>query len=323
MSRTEQNVPGKIKSNSEQAHVDRQARSNKNGPRPAIPFWRLVRPRVGFKRFFRDLWAEIQNDNVFDSAAVLAYFSMLAIFPAAILLLSLLPYLPIPNLEQTILASMHKAMPPQAADLFTSTVQSVVSERRGSLLSLGVLGTLWAASSGIQAVMQRINATLGLKETRPYWKIRGIAIALVFLVGTLVVTAFSLLIVGNIVHEHLARVTGENSWLLWFYLALRWAIILLSMLSAFSLLYYFGPSVKQHFRFLTPGGVLATALFLTSSLLFRVYVENFGSYEATYGSLGAAIVLMLWLYVGGIVLLVGAEVNGLLETYARRSDPQT
>jgi membrane protein len=81
--------------------------------------------------------------------------------------------------------------------------------------------------------------------------------------------------------------------------------------------------VKQHFRFLTPGGVLATALFITSSLLFRVYVENFGSYEATYGSLGAAIVLMLWLYVGGIVLLVGAEVNGLLETYARRSDPQT
>jgi membrane protein len=290
---------------------------------PAIPFWRLVRPGVGLKRFLTDLWGEIKKDELTDGAGVLAYFSMLAIFPAAILLLSLLPYLPIPNLEQSILASLYQAMPAPAAELFTSTVKSVVSERRGGLLSVGALATLWAASTGLQAVMKRINATYGVQETRSYLKIRGIAILLVLAVGTLVVSAFTLLFVGGIIHEYLARIIGENSLLLWVFLLMRWAVILLLMFSALSLLYYFGPNVKQHFRFITPGGALATGLFIASSLLFRLYVGNFGRYEATYGSLGAAVVLLLWLYVGGLVVLVGSEVNGLLEKYAKAREDQT
>lgn len=290
---------------------------------PAIPFSRLVRPGVGAKRFLKDLAAEIKKDQVTDSAAVLAYFSMLAIFPAAILLLSLLPYLPIPNLDQMILNSMSRAMPDQAAELFTSTVRSVVSEPRGGLLSFGVLGTLWAASTGLQAMMQRIGTTYDVQETRPYWKRRGIALLLVMAVGTLVVTAFTLLIVGGILHEHLERIIGENSVTVWLFTALRWAIILVLMFGALALLYYFGPNVKQRFRLITPGGILATVLFIASSLGFRVYVENFGSYEATYGSLGAAIILLLWLYVGGVVVLVGAEVNALLEAYARAREEKT
>lgn len=290
---------------------------------PAIPFSRLVRPGVGAKRFLSDLAAELKKDQVTDSAAVLAYFSMLAIFPAAILLLSLLAYLPIPNLDQMILNSMSRAMPDQAAELFTSTVRSVVLEPRGGLLSFGVLGTLWAASTGLQAMMQRIGTTYGVQETRPYWKRRGIALLLVMAVGTLVVSAFTLLIVGGILHAHLERIIGENSVTVWFFTALRWAIILVLMFGALALLYYFGPNVKQRFRLITPGGILATVLFIASSLAFRVYVENFGSYEATYGSLGAAIILLLWLYVGGVVVLVGAEVNALLEAYARAREEKT
>jgi len=269
------------------------------------------------KRIFRDLWTEINRDDVWNSAAVLAYYSMLAIFPAAILFLSLLPFLPIPNLKETIIQAIYRAMPSQAAELLTSTVSNVVSERRGDLLSFGVLATLWAASTGIQAIMEQIHSTYEAKESRPYWKMRLIAIFLVFAVGFLVVGAFGLVIVGDMIHDRLALVVGDESLLLWFFTPIRWMTVLLMVLGALSLLFYFGPSVRQRYRFVTPGGLVATALFIVSSLLFRTYVAHFGSYEATYGSLGAAIVLLLWLYVGGFVILVGSEVNGLLEGYAQ------
>jgi membrane protein len=306
----------------EQAEPERPTRrkAKRRGASSTIPFRRLIRINVGLKRFLKDLWCEIVKDDVTSGAAILAYFSMLAIFPAAILLLSLLPFLPIPNLEQTIMASLYQAMPGQAADLFTSTVTSVVTERRGGLLSISALGTVWAASSGIQAVMQQLSAAYDEPETRPYWKLRLIAIGLVFGVGILVIGAFGLVILGDILHLQLSRVLGDNLLFYGVFQLLRWTTILSMMLGALSLLYYFGPNVKQRYRLITPGGLLSTGLFILSCLLFRAYVEHFGSYEATYGSLGAAIVLLLWLYVGGLVILVGAEVNGLLESYVQARD---
>lgn len=295
-------------------------RFKRRGSSSAIPFWRLIRPRVGWKRIVRDLWNQINKDAVMSSAAVLAYFSMLSIFPAAILLLSLLPYLPIPDLEANIIGALHQAMPQQTAELLTSTVTNVVHERRGGLLSLSILGTVWAASSGLQAVMQQLHSMYDTPEKRPYWKRRLIAIGLVFAVGVLVVGAFALVIVGNILHEHMIRVFGENALFPYVFLLGRWAVSLLMMLGALSLLFYFGPNVRQRYRLITPGGLVATVLSIVSSLLFRTYVEHFGSYEAMYGSLGAAIVLLLWLYVGSFVVLLGAEVNGLFESYARRKN---
>lgn len=297
--------------------VERESKKPKRQSRAStVPFWRLVRPRVGLKRFLRDLWFEINRDDVTNSAAVLAYYSMLAIFPAAILFLTLLPYLGIPNLEASIITTMRRTMPTQAVELLTETVSSVVSERRGGLLSFSALGTVWAASSGIQAVMEQIHSTYNAKETRPYWKRRLIAIFLVFAGGLLVAAAFALVIVGDMIHDRLVLALGDKSLLYWFFPILQWATILLMMLSALSFLYYFGPSGRQRYRLVTPGGLLATAGFIASSLLLRTYVAHFGSYEATYGSLGAAIVLLLWLYVVGFVVLVGTEVNGLLEGYA-------
>ncbi len=298
-----------------------------SGPRPKkrsgsdslISFWVLVRPRVGPRRFVRDLINEILKDEVLDSAAVMAYFSMLAIFPAAILLLSLLPYLPIPNLEKAIFTALCHTMPLQAAELFTSTVTRAVSERHESLLSFSALGTIWAASSGLVSIMERVHSTYSGNDRRPFWKKRLIAIGLVFVVGILVVSAFSLVILGDMLHQRLSQAFGEHSLIFLLFPVLRWFTILVMLLGAISLVYYFGPDVEQRYRFITPGGILATVLSVVSSLGFRLYVANFGSYEATYGSLGAVIVLLLWLYVGALVLLVGAEVNGILERYAVQS----
>ena len=276
----------------------------------------LIRPPVGYGRFFRDLWREINEDNISSGAASLAYFLMLAIFPAAIFLLSLLPYLPIPNLEEAIMDLLRQVMPAQAAGLFTTTVENVVSERRGGLLSLGFLFTLWAASNGMAAVMEQLNVTYDVKDERSFFKRRGLALLLVVLFGALVVGAFGLIVFGGVLQEQLARVIGWSPALLAFFAGFRWAVILGMITLGFSTIYYFGPDVEQKFRFITPGSVLGTVILVAAALGFRFYVERFGSYEATYGSLGAVIILLLWLYVAGLVLLLGSEVNALLEHYA-------
>lgn len=284
----------------------------------SLAFWTLVRPRVGLKRILRDLWSRIIENRSLDGAAVMAFYSMLSIFPAAILFLTLLPYLPIANLDQMIVEALHRVMPVNAAEMLTSTVTRVVSQRHEGLLSFGLLATVWAASSGLQAMMQQLHSTFDAKETRPYWKRRLIAVGLVFGVGILVIGAFALVIAGDLIYQRVLGHYGEQGFFLWVFHISRWLTIFTLFPAALSMLYHFGPNVRQRYRLITPGSLLAAVLFVVASLLFRAYVAHFGSYEATYGSLGAAIVLLLWLYVGGFVILIGSEVNALLEGYARK-----
>jgi membrane protein len=267
------------------------------------------------KQFVKDLWHEVENDNVSNGAAALAYFWMLAIFPAAIALLSVLPYLPIPNLQQAIMGILGQAMPGQAASLFSSTVEGVVNNRSSGLLSVGFIGTLWAGASGIYSVMQQLNITYDVKEQRPFWKARGTAVFLLFLFGALIVTAFSLVVFGGDLQDLATAHLGEHGWLLAGFAVFRWAIILGLLLLGFAVIYYFGPDVQQAFKFITPGSVAGTVILILAALGFRFYVDHFGSYNATYGSLGAVIILLFWLYITGMVLLLGSEVNALYEHY--------
>lgn len=281
-----------------------------------VPLGKWLRPPVSWKTFFKDLYKEIDEDNVTNGAAALAYFLMLAIFPATIFLLSLLPYLPIPHLDQAIMDLLRQSMPPAAADMFMETVNSVLSTRREGLLSLGALGTIWAAMSGVKAVMDQLNVTYDVRDSRPFWKTRAIALMLVGMLGVLVISAFGLIVFGGVLQDKLAGAFGYNQVLLGTFVAFRWGVILAMLLTAFSITYYFGPDVEQDFKFITPGAVLGTLILIGAALGFKLYVSNFGSYEATYGSVGAVIIMLLWLYVMGNVILLGSEVNALFEHYA-------
>jgi membrane protein len=313
-------LPLGVQSRSRRAHARwrRPSRADRGDERRTlVPFRRLIRPGVGVRRFVTDLYHEFREDHVSTGAAALAYFLMLSIFPAAIFLLSLLPYLPIPDLEPAIMDLLGELMPTQAAELFTTTIDRVLSERRGGLLSVGLLGTLWAASNGLNAVIQQLNVTYDVRETRPFWKTRGMSVLLVLLFGALVVTAFGLVVFGGILQREVAELIGWSGVLLKLFSAFRWTVILGFLLTAFAVVYYFGPNVEQRFRFISPGAVFGVGVVILAALGFRFYVESFGKYEATYGSLGAVIVLLLWLYVVGIVILLGSEVNSLLEHYAQ------
>jgi membrane protein len=172
---------------------------------------------------------------------------------------------------------------------------------------------LWSASSGIYAVMEQLNTTYDVKEARPYWKTRAIALFLLLLFSLLIVGAFALVVFGGVIQDWIAGSYGSNALLLTFFAALRWIIIAVFLLLGFELIYYFGPNVEQRFRFASPGSFFGMILLALVSHGFRFYIARFSNYDATYGSLGAVIILLVWLYIAGLVLLIGSEINALIK----------
>ena len=277
---------------------------------------------VSVKQFLLDLNQEINDDNVFNGAAALGYYLTLAIFPALIFLMSIIPFLPIPNVDKAIMDLMGQALPPQAFDMVSGVVTEVTASQRGGLLSFSLLGTLWAASTGMYAIMQQLNITYDVQEGRSFIRVRGTALVLSLMFGLLVIGAFSLIVLGGVIQDWLGSRFGFNSLLLTFFTGFRWAIILLALLLGFAIIYRYGPDVEQKFRFVTPGSVLGVALLIVVSLGFAYYTRNFADYSATYGSIGAVIILMLWLYIAGLVILVGSEINSLIEHYSPKGKPK-
>jgi membrane protein len=262
--------------------------------------------------FARELWCEIQEDNLVDGAAVLAFFLTLAIFPAAIFVLSLLPYLSIPHLQQAILDLLHQILPEQSASLFEATIRYVSSEGKGGLLTFGLIFALWSGSSGIHAILEQLDTIWKVKDRRPFWKARGIAILLMVFLTVLTIGSLSLVIFGGAIQSWLASLIGWSRSLLIFFATLRWIILGAALLLALAVAYWFGPEGKFRFRLMSPGSVVGAVLIAIASFGFRFYVFKFGNYNATYGSLAAMIVLMLWMYLAGIALLVGGEINKIL-----------
>ena len=271
--------------------------------------------RIFSTRFAKDLYRECQEDKIFNSAAALAYYWMLSIFPAAIFLLSLLPYLPIPHLAEAIMHLLKQMLPGQAADLFTNVVQNVVSQKSGGVLSFGVLFSIWSASNGLYAIMQQLNTTYDLRETRPFWKVRGTALMLMLLFLTLIIGAFALVVFGGVMQNWLAGLVGQNRVLLTFFSVFRWAVIICLLLLGLTLIYYFGPDTDHRLKLVSVGSVAGIGILIAASLAFQFYITNFSNYSATYGSLGAVIILLLWFYVAGLAILIGSEINALLEQY--------
>lgn len=271
---------------------------------------------ITFRQFLTDLNREIGEDNLFMGAAALGYYLTLAIFPALILLMTIIPYLPVANIDQEIMSVLETVLPADAYSMVSGVVQEVTSQRRGGLLSFGVLGTLWAASTGMYAIMQQLNVTYDVKEARSYIRSRLVALGLSVMFGLLVIGAFWLIVVGGVIEDWIGERRGIPEFVLSIFAVFRWVVIVLALLLGFALIYKFAPNVEQKFRFITPGSVLGVALLVIASLGFAIYVTNFADYSATYGSIGAVIILMFWLYIAGLVILLGSEINALIEHYS-------
>jgi membrane protein len=285
------------------------------------------RPAEGsLKNFLRDLRdlasfralkatvQEFQRDDALGIAAQLAYYLILALFPFILVLVSLMGTFGSPELASEILAYFQRVMPEQAYDIietFTANIISGQAEAPG-LFTFGILFTIWAASGAFAALINALNRAYDVQETRPFWKVRGIAILMTLGLSVLILIGVLLLVLGPQIGEAIANVFGleETFTLVWE--VVRWPVALFFMVFTVALLYYFAPDVDQPFRWITPGGLIGVLLWVLASVGFNFYVSNFGSYNKTYGSIGAVIVLLLYLYISSLTILFGATLNATL-----------
>jgi membrane protein len=210
-----------------------------------------------------------------------------------------------------------RIMPPSAFQLIDATMLEVSTASGSGKLSFGLLAALWAASNGMGAITQSLNVAYDVQETRPWWKHRLVAIGLTAALSVLIISALVLVVFGGRIGEGIAGAYGFGSAFAITWKIIQWPVVLAFMVLAFALIYYFAPDLRhQTWQWLTPGAAIGVALWLLVSLGFRIYLQFFDSYSATYGSLGAVIILMLWLYFTGTAVLIGGEINSEIENAA-------
>jgi membrane protein len=261
-------------------------------------------------------YEDVLRNHTLQMAAALSYYSILSLFPALIFLSAVVAYLPVPNLFNQALGLMARFLPADTMGLVSRVLADVVSHHRGKLLSFGVLATLWTASSSFSAAIEALNIAYDTRDDRPFWKTRPLALLLALITGALLLVALATMIVGPRFGVWLAeRVHLSHVFIvLWPYI--HWTIAVGFSVLAVEVVYFLAPNVKQRFRATLPGALLAVACWILLSYVLGIYFRHFANFNKTYGSLGAVIALMVWLYWTGFAMLVGAELNAEL---AKRS----
>lgn len=270
----------------------------------------------------RRVWSEINEDDAWGRAAQLAYYFLLALFPLLIFMTTVFGFVAgeESELRQNLLGYFATVLPPSAATLVNTTLDGVINNASGGKLGFGILATLWAASNGLGAITEALNSAYDVKEERSFIKRRLIAIGLTISLALLIITALVLVLYGGRIAEAAAASFGLGDVFTAAWKIAQWPVVLAFVLLAFALVYYFAPNLReQKFAWMTPGAVVGVGLWLLVSFAFRAYLHFFDSYSATYGSLGAVIILMLWLYLTGLALLIGGEVNSEIENAAAKS----
>ena len=258
---------------------------------------------------------EFKEDNLTDWAAALTYYGVLAIFPALIVLVSVLNLIG-DSATQPLIDNLGSVAPGPAKEIFTSAIENLQGSQgaAGVLFIIGLLGALWSASGYVSAFMRASNAIYDMPEGRPIWKTLPVRVGLTIVLLTLLaITTIAVVLTGGLaekVGDVLAL--GSTAVDVWNYA--KWPVLLVIVSFMFALLYWAAPNVKQPgFRWVSPGGILAVIGWIIASLAFAFYVANFGSYNKTYGALAGPIVFLVWLWISNIMILLGAEFNAELE----------
>ena len=246
-------------------------------------------------------------------AAQLSYYFFLALFPAMLFLLAFASFFPLATLTDDVGRALGPFVSSEVIGLFQTQLQRLADNQDGSLLTFGVVGALWSSSAALVSIVRALNRAYDIEEGRPWWKVRLVAIGLTLGSAALILVSISLVLAGPTIAETLAASTGWRDAFEWTWLILQWPLVFMLVATSISLIYYFGPDADQDWAWITPGAVLATILWLVISLLFKLYVANFTDYEGSYGSIGGVIVVLLWFYISGVAILIGAELNAEIE----------
>jgi len=248
-------------------------------------------------------------------AAALAYHVLFSLFPFLIFLIALLGFLRVPKFFEWLRLQAATVLPAQALEGVNGAIDQI-QQPQGGLLSFGIIVALWSASAGVRATMNALNVAYGVAEGRPAWKLYLFSVLYTVGLAALLILATALMVVGPQVTQWLGDRVGLGMVAVTLWNVLRWPVAILLLTVTVALIYYVTPDVEQKLRFITPGSLLAVTVWIAASLGFAAYVQNFADYSATYGSVGAIIVLLFYFYISAAILLLGAEVNATIEHHA-------
>ncbi len=281
---------------------------------------------LSWSQLAKKVYSEMLDDNLLGRAAELAYNFLLALFPAMLFLLSLFGLFAARAsvLRSNLFGYFADFLPPAAYQMFVNTINEVTKNTGGGKITFGIVFSLWFAAGGMTSMISTLNGAYHVREARSFLKVRGIALGLTIVIAVLTISALGLVLVGGHLAESLGSLLHLHHEIVFGWKVLHWPLALVFLVLAFSLIYYFAPDLKeQHWYWITPGSLVGVALWLAASGAFRAYLHFFNTYSRTYGSLGAAIILLVWLYVTGLSFLIGGEINAVIEhAAAERGHPE-
>ncbi len=255
---------------------------------------------------------EFVDDEMSTYASALAYQMLFSLFPFILFLIALIGFLHLPDFFSWLRLQSELVLPPQALEQVNPVIDQL-QQSKGGLLSVGIVIALYTASAGVRLMMSAMNAAYDVVEGRPIWKRFPLSIVYTVGIAGMLLVAAALMVLGPQVMGWIAAQVGLEDFIVTVWTIARWPVIVILMMVAVALIYYVMPDVKQEFRFITPGSVLAVVVWIIASLGFAFYVKTFANYNAMYGSIGAIIVLLLYFYISAAVLLLGAEMNAVIE----------
>lgn len=249
------------------------------------------------------------KDDCDGHAAEIAFFLFFALFPCLLSLATLLAYLPVPDLFKVLLRIMDPFLPATVHTMVEDNLRTLATLQKGGLLSFSLLLALWTASNAMVAVQKALNDAYAVEEQRPYWKVRLVSMLLVICLTCFIVASLLLLMFGPRIGVWIASLAHLGKAFTMAWNILRWPVILLLMMMALSALYRYAPAIRLSWRETIPGVVAATVAWIAVTQVFSFYVNNFNTYVNTYGSTGAIVALLVWMYTSALVVLVGGEIN--------------
>jgi membrane protein len=287
-------------------------------PSPRLEsLWRLgglTPPRLIYR-----VLRSIVQDELFARASGLAFDFVLALFPLMVFMLALFGLFEShgSQLLSSLLSYFADFLPSAASQLFNGIVDELAKNSGGGKVTFGIVAGLWFASGGMSSTISTLNAVFRVREARSWFRVRAIALGLTLAIAILLLSALLLVFVGNRVVDWLAAEFSWSSFLAVAWKDFRWPAAAVFVMISFSLVYYAGPNLAQHrWHWVTPGSLFGMLIWLASSLGLRIYLHFFNTYSATYGSLGAVMILLVWLYVTGLAFLIGGEINAEIERFA-------
>jgi membrane protein len=276
--------------------------------------WQLS--NLSWRALGKRVWLEIYEGSMLTHAAALSFYFLLALFPLMLFLITILGFFAESGseLRSQLLATLSRVVPYSASTLIYTTVDEIGQNADGSKLSFGILTALWIASSGMGAISEALNAMYGVKESRPWWKVRLASVGLTIALAVLIISALLLILYGGEIGEAITNYFNQTKDFETFWIIAQVPFVLAFVLLTFAMIYYFAPNLyDQKWYWITPGSIIGILLWLLVSFLFRIYLRYFDTYSATYGALGAVIVLMLWFYLTGVAILIGGKINAEIE----------